>query len=168
MTSKNEEIQDLISKIDTITGENGKLFVQLPDAGTKVQVYECKGKDIGMVLRLITVLARTVDIASLSGATSAEKQQDVIFGLMQTIATNADLVYDTASALCDMEARAIKELKINDVVTLLGAVTKVNVDFFSRTVLPLLVKVTGREESQSESPKAGATKGEKLEGSPLL
>lgn len=150
MSDKDKDMQELISRIDVVTGEDGKSTINLPHSGDLVEIRECRGRDISTVLRLLTTLIKTVDLKSLSIATQHSGLPENVAALIQAVGTHADLIFDTASSLCSLSKNEIENLRMDDVVVLIIAVSRVNFGFFSQTILPMLVQATNQNPSESQ------------------
>ena len=160
MSDKDKDMQELISRIEVVTGENGVSSINLPHSGKFVEIRECRGRDISTVLRLLTTLLKTVDLKSLSIATQHSGLPDNVAALIQAVGTHADLIFDTTASLCSLAKNEIEDLRMDDVVVLIIAVSRVNFGFFSQTILPMLVQATNQNpsESQPQNPEVAGSK----------
>jgi hypothetical protein len=134
--AKAEDVEKIAETIDVAVGTTPPLFVELTD-GTKVNIYKCKTKHTGMVLRLISNIMRELGFTSF--AEVSFRLDDPSY-MAEILAHTSEEIFEVAIQLCDMSKEHFMELELDDTLKIVMAEFQLNKDFFSQRVLPIVQK----------------------------
>jgi len=113
----------------------GEHSVEVPGLKRKARVYLVKLKNAAVIMDVFRGLLdeAKVDVSTLRyGADSTEKQSMIL----NLISNCPDRIQVLLPILTDISAEEVGELDIADTIDVLGAVIEVNLDFFTRKVIP--------------------------------
>lgn len=150
--SNEEQMLNLVKKIKVVTGEDGKHTVMLPSSGKEIQIFECRGRNIHIVVDLFMKVSKTVDIKVLSMTTMNSGLPKNLMSLFQSLMTHIDSVFDAVSTLSSLTKEDIEDLLLDDLVVAVISVTRVNALFFFQRILPMLEGMVEESGGQSELP----------------
>ncbi len=125
-----------VAEAAMVVGESDKVFVDLND-GRKVEIYRCKTKQVGLVLRFIANVFETLGVAKLGDLPEIDINNPV--SLLQLIAKSSDEVFAVAVELCSLTTVAeLEELDVDDSLRIITKEFEVNKSFFLTRVLPMV------------------------------
>jgi hypothetical protein len=143
-------MSEMQSEIDVATGNEIDCKI-LSDGDTKVKFFKVKLKDISTILKMGRVVVASIGKAKQEAAENAKKSGEITtveqvdalqFGqnglIIDMLDEHFDSVVKVASILCDMEENDIRELELDDAVTVMSGVIEVNKRFFTERVVPSL------------------------------
>ena len=126
---------------ETIARRKGVAVVTLEDGETEVEVRNAKVGQIGLVLKFLKVVIRSLEIKSAKPeylqARFAELQANPE-SLMDLLLTVDENIWDVLAALTSLKgANEVRSLDIDDAVKIGKVAWELNKDFFLKKVLPI-------------------------------
>ena len=129
-----------IEAAETIARSKGKAIVTLADGETEVEVKNAKVGQIGLVLRFMKVMIKSLDIKSAKPeylkARIAELQQNPE-SMLELFLTVDEHIWEVLAALTDLETQEVMELDLDDATKIGKVAWELNRNFFLKKVLPL-------------------------------
>lgn len=141
---------DELAKVASAIGETDGVSITLSD-GREIQIYKCKTKQVGMVLKLVASLFEQMGIKVLGEIPKLDLENPTI--LLQLIANSTFSLFSVAVELCSIESlEKFEELDVDDSLAIMLKEFEVNKSFFLTRVLPM-IGVAGMEQAPGSPPK---------------
>lgn len=133
-----DDIDKLAETAETVAGST-KHTVTLSN-GDVVEIYKCKTKHVGSVLRFVSSVFDELGIKKIGDTPNIDINNPVL--LLQLIAKSTDNVFNLASNLCSIQSEEeFAELDVDDAALIITEEFKLNKDFFLNRVLPMVTSV---------------------------
>ena len=120
--------------------------------GTVVTVYKCRAKDVGTVMELMAFVMEEFHITKLGDLPDINLEEPST--LMQLIAKSSDRLYLVAGDLCSLSYQQVCDLELDEAIKLLMSIVTLNMDFFSRQVMPMVAVLMPKSEEAKTAPEA--------------
>jgi divalent metal cation (Fe/Co/Zn/Cd) transporter len=131
-----QELDKAADALNTIAGVGKTAFVTLADGAT-VEIYKCKTKQVGLVLKLASSVMRELGFTTFN---EVKISLDNPANIADMLASVSDDVFTVAAELCSLSYEAFMDLAVDDALHVVIAIFELNKDFFLQRVLPLVQK----------------------------
>ncbi|RLA05773.1 MAG: hypothetical protein DRQ47_00340, partial [Gammaproteobacteria bacterium] len=141
----NNHLEETAKEADVLNGVQE--VITLTD-GQSVIIYKCKVKQIGVVLRFLAFLMKSIGMKDLNDQPSMNLSNPA--ELMMLIADGSDKIYPVACSLCSLDIEQFEDLEIEDAMAIMLKEWDINKDFFLQKVMPMLGRQTAQKSPTSK------------------
>ncbi len=147
------ENNEMLEETVEVLAQNKKEVITLSD-GTEVEIFKCKTRNIGSLLRLVSHLFAELEVDSTDKIPDLKLSNPI--NLLQLIAKFSEQVFPVAAQLCSIQdEKEFDDLYIDDAVAIIVKEVEVNKPFFLNQVLPYLNGLMGDIGQDTSADKTG-------------